>query len=115
MTNAANRSECIVDFTSLPEVTLFTGRKNGRKAKKHFTISNADFFIFRANENQVITSSYFLGLVGEELITLLNKLEKNNINEFLRCIDTQNINAISQNECVRAIKRGLSSQDDSLL
>ncbi|EJB8442490.1 hypothetical protein MW350_001954 [Vibrio parahaemolyticus] len=115
MTNAANRSECIVDFTSMPDVTLFTGRKNGRKAKKHFTISNADYFIFRANENQVITSSYFLGLVGEELIALLNKLENSNINELLTCIDTQDINTVSQNECVRAIKRGLSSQDDSLL
>ncbi|HBL8927146.1 TPA: hypothetical protein LTW74_002101 [Enterobacter hormaechei] len=100
-----------LDFTSgdMADISLFTGRKNGRKAKQYFNVRNGDRFIFIANDYQVITSSYFLGLVGEELTTLLKKL--NNINDLLLRVDFTQLNEVSQNECVRAIKRGLSENE----
>jgi len=103
---------CEVDFSKMPEISLFTGRKNGRKARTYFQINDADRFIFKANSDQVITSSYFLGLIGDELAALLLKL--NDINELITYVDTDSLNSTSQNECVRAIKRGLSPDDVSL-
>lgn len=90
----------------MPNVTLFTGRKNGKAAKPYFNVKQGTFYIFKANDDQVITSSYFLGLVGDELSNLLGDLE--NISELLEHIDTESISITSQNECVRAIKRGLA-------
>ncbi|WP_272694927.1 hypothetical protein [Providencia sp. PROV144] len=89
--------------------TLFTGRQNGKKAKTHFQIKNADFFIIKANADQVITSSYFLGLLSEELMALLKKL--NNINELIDRVDTSSLNEVSKNECIRAIRRGLADNE----
>lgn len=101
-----NQVVITIDFSSMPNVTLFTGRKNGKAAKPYFNVKQGTFYIFKANDDQVITSSYFLGLVGDELSNLLGDLE--NISELLKHISTENISAISQNECVRAIKRGLA-------
>jgi hypothetical protein len=112
MTSSVDKDLFEINFSDMPLVTLFTGRKNGRKARKHYNIRNANGFIFKANENQVITSSYFLGLVGDELTCLL--LDLRDINELLEKVDTDGLNETSKNECVRAIKRGLSPQDVSL-
>ncbi|MCH9408106.1 MULTISPECIES: hypothetical protein [Pantoea] len=104
----------IIDFSTpeMSEITLFTGRKNGKKAKPYFKVRGGDYFLIKANDNQVITSSYFLGLIGDELFTLLKRLK--DINELIERIDFTGINTTSQDECVRAIKRGLSSNDYSL-
>ncbi|WP_318413807.1 hypothetical protein [Photobacterium leiognathi] len=104
-----------VDFSTMPDVTLFTGRKNGRKARQHFGIRASEEFSFIANDDQVITSSYFLGLIGDELAALLKKPGSNNIKLLLEHVHTDRLNLVSQNECIRAIKRGLSPQDDVLL
>lgn len=116
MTNSAQQESIFeVDFRQMPDVTLFTGRKNGRKARQYFNVRSADAYRFIANDNQVITSSYFLGLIGNELIELLNTLNSNSINELLKRVHTGQLNPVSQNECVRAIKRGLSPQNDALV
>lgn len=110
MTN--NMKESItVDFTKggFENLSLFTGRKNGKKAKANFNISNAGSFIFLANPDQVITSSYFLGLVGDELTYLLG--EGGSINDLLEKIDFSSLNEVSRNECIRAIKRGIISNE----
>jgi len=107
-------STLTIDFSqnSLRDVTLFTGRKNGRKAKALFSVALCDRYVFKANKEQVITSSYFLGLIGDELRILLNKLSS--INELISRIDTSSLNVVSQEECVRAIRRGLSSNEIEL-
>lgn len=103
-----------VDFTvnELRTITLFTGRKNGKKAKSMFSIQDADYFVFIGNQDQVVTSSYFLGLVGEELSNLFKKV--GSINSLLDRVDLKSVNDVSRNECVRAIKRGIFSNDVSL-
>lgn len=109
-----NQKTLIVDFSQsdLKNITLFTGRKNGRKAKSLFSVTPCDYYIFRANKDQVITSSYFLGLIGDELRVLLDRL--NDINELISKIDVSSLNTISQEECIRAIRRGLSSNEIEL-
>lgn len=108
------KTKVTIDFSSgeMAGISLFTGRKNGRKAKQYFKVRDGDFFVFLANEQQVITSSYFLGLVGDELTNLLKK--SNDINGLLEKIDFSKLNEVSRNECVRAIKRGLSEDELSL-
>lgn len=88
---------------------LFTGRKNGKAAKKYFNVSNGDFFIIKSANDQVITSSYFLGLLGDELIDLLNRSK--DINDLISKIDTSALNKTSNDECIRAIRRGLSKNE----
>lgn len=101
-----------IDFKSMADITLFTGRKNGKKAKTYFNVKDGDSFVFLANEDQVITSSYFLGLVGEELTRLLSKSK--DINDLISKIEISSLNKTSQDECIRAIKRGLSDEVLSL-
>jgi len=109
-----NQKTLIIDFSQsdLKNITLFTGRKNGRKAKSLFSVTPCDYYIFIANNDQVITSSYFLGLIGDELRILLDRL--NDINELISKIDVSSLNTISQEECIRAIRRGLSSNEIEL-
>lgn len=109
-----NKRTLTIDFSQndLKNVTLFTGRKNGRKAKSLFSVTPCDQYIFKANSDQVITSSYFLGLIGDELRILLGNL--NDINELISKIDTSSLNQVSQEECVRAVRRGLSSDEIEL-
>ncbi|MEZ8191736.1 MULTISPECIES: hypothetical protein [Vibrio] len=102
-----NNDMLIIDFTKLESTTLFTGRKNGKRAKDKFGIKTAKKFLFKAAPEQVITSSYFLGLVGDELKHLLLGLK--DINELLEHMDTDSLNEISKNECIRAVRRGLVS------
>ena len=101
--NNTSDEKLVVDFTNdeLKNITLFTGRKNGKKSKSMFGIKNSEFFVFIGNPDQVITSSYFLGLIGEELSNLLK--EVGSINNLLDRVDLNNINEVSRNECVRAI------------
>ncbi|MFA0036479.1 hypothetical protein AB4423_07010 [Vibrio chagasii] len=104
----------VVDFTSpeFSEITLFTGRKTGKKARPYFDIKKADGYRFLANKDQVITSSYFLGLIGDELLEILSNVK--DINELLKHVNTESLNETSKNECVRAIKRGLRTQSPTL-
>jgi len=106
--------EVIIDFSKndMSAITLFTGRKNGKKAKSYFDVRFGDKYVFIAKDTQVITSSFFLGLVGDELINLLSKLS--DINSLMERLDFSQLNEVSRNECIRAIKRGLSSEDVSL-
>ena len=109
--NSNITNEMTIDFTKngFEKLTLFTGRKNGKKAKEAFKINNASKFIFIANNEQVITSSYFLGLVGDELTVLLN--EVGTINNLLEFVDLSSLNEVSRNECERAIKRGIITNE----
>jgi len=114
MSNSSSVKKITVDFTvnEYKGITLFTGRKNGKKAKSNFSISNADRFEFIGNADQVVTSSFFLGLVGDELKVIFN--EVGSINKLIEHVDLDKLNAVSKNECIRAIKRGLLSSDVSL-
>lgn len=104
-------NELVIDFTKngFESLTLFTGRKNGKKAKDIFKITEAEKFVFIANNEQVITSSYFLGLVGDELSNLLKIT--GTVNALLERVDLTGLNEVSRNECERAIKRGIVSNE----
>ncbi|MBE3791978.1 hypothetical protein AAFX19_14270 [Vibrio harveyi] len=100
-------NELTIDFSKFDNASLFTGRKNGYRAREHFGVRNAEYFVFKAKHEQLVTSSYFLGLVGAELLHLLASLE--DTNELLTRIDMSGLNPDSAEECTRAIRRGLSS------
>lgn len=104
-------NQLVIDFTKngFGALTLFTGRKNGKKAKDIFKVTEAERFVFIANNEQVITSSYFLGLVGDELSKLLKIT--GTVNELLERVDLTGLNEVSRNECERAIKRGIVSNE----
>ncbi|HAS6381080.1 TPA: hypothetical protein RQJ86_002177 [Vibrio vulnificus] len=102
-----NSNKLIIDFSKFEKTSLFTGRKNGYRAREHFEVKDADYFVFKAKKDQLVTSSYFLGLVGEELVRLLATLK--DTNELLTRIDMSELNPDSEEECTRAIRRGLSS------
>lgn len=87
------------------DTKLFTGRKNGKAAKTYFKIDNGDRFVINAADDQIITSSYFLGLLGDELTKLLN--DSKDINDLISKVDVSTLNKVSQDECIRAIRRGL--------
>lgn len=99
----------IIDFRKFENSSLFTGRKNGNRARESFKVSDAEKFVFKANSNQLITSSYFLGLVGKELTKLLKSLS--DTNELLSRVDMTELNDASAEECRRAIRRGLVAFD----
>lgn len=109
--NNGEIEKIMIDFTKngYENVTLFTGRKNGKKAKEIFKISKADSYVFLSKENQVITSSFFLGLLGDELLELFKKT--GNINKLIDMVDLSNLNDVSRNECLRAIKRGIVTNE----
>ena len=95
-----------IDLSKTGE-TLLSGRKNGERARTRFDIKDADNFIMLANDDQLITSSYFLGLLSEVLIVLAKK-ENGNINELLKHVDLNSLNEKSKDECVRAIRRSIT-------
>ncbi|WBA13446.1 hypothetical protein [Salinivibrio kushneri] len=112
MNNNDGETEMLtIDFAERDDVTLFTGRKNGKRAKAKFGIKRASQFRLKADQEQVITSSYFLGLLGEELQDLFLKVK--DINELLDRINTEELNETSKNECIRAVRRGLRSRSES--
>lgn len=95
-------SNLTLDLTQFSS-NLLTGRKNGTRARDKFGVKKADRYIFILRNDQLVTSSYFLGLLGEE-IKLFSSSK-----EALEHIDLESLNDSSKNECVRAIKRGLST------
>jgi hypothetical protein len=83
---------------------LLTGRKNGLRARDKFHImENKDGYILTSKDNQLITSSYFLGLLGIELKKYATA------NEALTKINMDGLSDKSRDECTRAIRRGLST------
>ena len=109
MNGSKEGKEVIIDFTTnnFESVTLFTGRKNGKRARSSFPIDNADYFKFISNNDQVITSSYFLGLIGERLNAIYSTV--GSISEIINRVNLTELNEVSRNECMRAIKRGIAS------
>jgi len=103
--------EMKINFNSeeFKSIGLFTGRKNGKIARSDFSIKPADQFFFYSGAEQVITSSFFLGLVGEELKSLFNKIK--NTEEFFSRLHFEGLNDVSKSECIRGIKRGIISDE----
>ncbi|CAM3931063.1 MULTISPECIES: hypothetical protein [Pseudoalteromonas] len=95
-------NDLILDLTQFSS-NLLTGRKNGTRAREKFNVKKADKYIFRLRSDQLVTSSYFLGLLGEEIKSFPNSTQA------LEHIDLDSLNDSSKNECIRAIKRGLST------
>lgn len=92
-----------VNFSEL-DSPLLTGRKNGNRAREKFHIEeNEEGYILRSTQDQLITSSYFLGLLGVELKKYATA------NEALAKINMDGLSDQSRSECTRAIKRGLST------
>lgn len=97
-----------IDFQKqYPNATLFAGRKNGQRARDVILAEIPEFdnadnkFIFHCSERQLITSSYFLGLLEHYLVQF------ENIGDVLEHIDLTNLNnPASLEECIRAIRRG---------
>ncbi len=95
-----------VDFSSIgPDRTLFAGRKNGERARSLIKEVNAQNYVnltiyLCAEPEQIITSSYFLGLFG--------KFIKNysNASEAKRHLNFDGLSKKSQEECIRAVERG---------
>lgn len=94
----------IIDFEEKTNNTLFTGRKNGVKARSLFSIKKADTYEIKSSENQLITSSYFLGLLGEELQRFGTPMN------ILSHLKMDKLSHKSKEECVRAIKRGFAQR-----
>lgn len=96
-----------IDFTKYRE-TLFSGRKNGERARSSFNIKPSETIEIKARQDQLITSSYFLGLLSPELIFLVNE-ENGDVNQLLNRLVMGSLNVKSQEECVRAIKRSVTA------
>lgn len=94
----------IIDFKNKSNNELFTGRKNGVKGREFFKVKSADKYIIKASDKQLITSSYFLGLLGEELHKFGTP------KEILSHIDMSNLSSNSREECIRAVKRGFATR-----
>ncbi|WP_428614244.1 hypothetical protein [Pseudoalteromonas sp.] len=95
-------SNLTLDLTEFSS-NLLTGRKNGTRARDKFHVKKSDKYIFKLRSDQLVTSSYFLGLLGEEIKLFSSSTEA------LKHIDLSSLNESSKNECIRAIKRGLST------
>lgn len=92
-----------VNFGEL-DSPLLTGRKNGNRARDKFHIvESEDGYILTSSRDQLITSSYFLGLLGIEL------KKYSTANEALEKINMEGLSEKSRDECTRAIRRGLST------
>ncbi|TWD32135.1 hypothetical protein FB440_12451 [Vibrio crassostreae] len=98
-------SEQKIDFTKI-EGKLLSGRKNGERAHKLLGIKLADGYKFVARQEQLITSSYFLGLMSNELKELSSSID---IEELMARLDTTDLNEKSKNECTRAIRRSITT------
>jgi hypothetical protein len=96
-----------IDFSKI-ESELLTGRKNGNRARDFFKITESDFYILKSSANQLITSSYFLGLLEVEL------LKSKNASIALTRVDMKGLSAASKEECEKAIKRGLAKTQSLL-
>lgn len=97
-----------VDF-STQQSTLFSGRKNGARAREQLIKSNMlddKKMKFSSKAGQLITSSFFLGLLGDYL------QRYNSIDEVIKNIDIEDLDPISREECLRALKRGSTKNQD---
>jgi hypothetical protein len=95
--------KCILNFSSLPG-DLFTGRKNGLRAREQFRVPslNSDVYELIARDDQLITSSFFLGLLSDDLKRFGTP------ENILKRVKLDKVSKASQDECVKAIKRGLT-------
>ena len=90
-----------VNFGTL-DSALLTGRENGKRARDKFHIKlSKDGYQLISSDDQLITSSYFLGLLGEELKSFRYA------NDALDRIDMKKLSIKSREELTLAIKRGL--------
>lgn len=94
----------MIDFEKMSDTKIFSGRQNGVKARDYFNIHESEKYFIKTGNDQLITSSYFLGLLGE----LLSK-QFSTPNEVLNALDFEASNEISRREMVKAIRRGLST------
>jgi hypothetical protein len=100
-----------IDFKKqYPDATLFAGRKNGQRAREIIMTAKSELdkadkkIAFHCSEEQLITSSYFLGLLEEYLVqfeTIEDVFEHINLSDLN--------NPASLNECKRAIRRGAAT------
>lgn len=104
-----NGQHLILDFKSMPDITLFTGPKNGKKFRKEMKVCNFDHLSIQVKEGQVITSSFFYGLIGEELKKLFKKLgfEHNTegIKKLKEILDYSELSEINKSEFERFLRR----------
>jgi hypothetical protein len=84
------------------ESKLLTGRSNGQRARSRYGIEIAEKYIITADPELLVTSSYFLGLLGVELSKFGTP------REALEHLDLRGLSTQSQEECIKAVKRGLS-------
>jgi len=98
-------TELIIDFsaTTTANVSLFTGRENGKRAKAKFDVKPADIYRIISLEDQLVTSSYFLGLLGAELKKFGSPAKA------LEHLDLTGVSKKTKDECERAVRRGLTS------
>lgn len=91
-----------IDFAK-QDSTLFSGRKNGERAKNTFIVNDGkkdQKVIFYSKEGQLITSSFFLGLLDDYIRHF------SSVNELMQNLNMDGLDPISREECLRAIKRG---------
>lgn len=95
-----------IDLTSLAS-TLLSGRKNGERAHRSLHVKLTDGYEIIARDDQLITSSYFLGLIGEELVKLASA--NSSVESVITKLDLSKLNEKSKDECVRAVRRSISA------
>ncbi|MGF1839173.1 hypothetical protein [Vibrio atlanticus] len=96
----------IINLTELKS-TLLSGRKNGERAHKQFNVSLADEYKIIADKDQLITSSYFLGLIGDELVKMAQIFDS--VDTVISKLDLSDVNDKSKNECIRAVRRSITA------
>lgn len=95
-----------INLTNLNS-TLLSGRKNGERARKSLDVSFNDEYKIIARSDQLITSSYFLGLLGDELVRLAEKL--GSVDAVIERLDLCEVNEKSRTECIRAVRRSITA------
>jgi hypothetical protein len=95
----------LIDFTVINS-ELLTGRKHGERSKKNnnFKIIKADKYYFKIGRNQLVTSSYIIGLLENEIQELINKYD--NLNDVIKCFNLNEVfNKESKEEIIRGVRR----------
>lgn len=99
-----------LDFRSFEE-NLFCGNKNGYKFREKMKIKEFDYMVFICKEKQVVTSSFLVGLLKDEILDLYDKIyirtgrERDTINEIWGRIDLTNISKTNKMEFERFLNR----------
>lgn len=94
----------LIDFTRMSDSKILSGRENGKKARDYFKVIESSEYVIKTTEDQLVTSSYFLGLLGG----ILSKQFKSP-NDALKSLNFEHANEKSRREFVKAIRRGLSN------